>query len=98
MIDSVKPTVETASVMPSRPTKKTSATANTDSMSISSTIGTASRTTARPMEVSVKSAVEPRTASRSVDQIDCDSLSAVPVVRVTLLRLPLRHARPLPPR
>ena len=30
--DSVKPTVETASVTPRRPTKKTSATANTDSM------------------------------------------------------------------
>ena len=46
--DSVSPTVATASA-PRRPTKKMSATANTDSISISSTIGTASSTTARPI-------------------------------------------------
>ena len=50
--DSVSPTVATASA-PSRPTKKMSATANTDSISISSTIGTASRITARPIGASV---------------------------------------------
>jgi hypothetical protein len=46
--DSVIPTVAIASA-PSLPTKKTSATANTDSMSISSTIGTANNTTAWPI-------------------------------------------------
>ena len=50
--DSVSPTVATASA-PSRPTKKMSATANTDSISISSTIGTDSRITARPIGASV---------------------------------------------
>jgi hypothetical protein len=50
--DSVMPTVATASG-PRRPTKNTSATTNTDSISISRTIGTASRTTARPMGASV---------------------------------------------
>ena len=50
--DSVMPTVATASG-PSRPTKNTSATTKTDSIIISSTIGTARRTTARPMGASV---------------------------------------------
>jgi hypothetical protein len=50
--DSVMPTVATAAA-PRRPTKKMSTTMNTDSMSISSTIGTASRMTARPMGASV---------------------------------------------
>ncbi len=45
--DSVMPTVATASA-PRRPTKKMSTTANTDSISIPSTMGTASRMTARP--------------------------------------------------
>jgi hypothetical protein len=46
------PTVATASA-PSRPTKNTSATANTDSISISRTIGNESRITARPIGASV---------------------------------------------
>ena len=50
--DSVMPTVAMA-LAPSRPTKKMSATANTDSISISSTIGTARRITARPIGASV---------------------------------------------
>jgi hypothetical protein len=50
--DSVMPTVATAAA-PSRPTKKMSVTANTDSIIISRTIGTASRTTARPIGPSV---------------------------------------------
>src|SRR5471032_176028 len=70
--DSVMPTVATASA-PRRPTKKTSATANTDSISISSTIGMASSITARPMEISVKLAVDPRTASRMVCQSEGES-------------------------
>ena len=41
-IDSVRPTVATA-FAPRRPTKKTSTTANSDSSTISSTIGMASR-------------------------------------------------------
>ena len=45
---SVRPTVATASV-PRRATNHMSVTANTDSMSISSTMGTASSRTARPM-------------------------------------------------
>ena len=50
--DSVIPTVAIASA-PSLPTKNTSATTNTDSMTISSTIGTASSTTLRPIGASV---------------------------------------------
>ena len=45
-IDSVIPTVATA-FAPSRPTQKTSVTANSDSSTISSTIGMASRRMAR---------------------------------------------------
>jgi len=48
MSDSVMPTVVTASG-PSRPTKNTSATTKIDSIIISSTMGTASKTTARPI-------------------------------------------------
>lgn len=51
-IDSVRPTVATASA-PSFATKKTSTTTNSDSMLISSTIGTASRSTAGPTGPSV---------------------------------------------
>jgi hypothetical protein len=65
--DSVIPTVAMASA-PKRPTKKTSATAKTDSITISRTIGTASNTTALPMGASVRSCVEPRTASLNVSQ------------------------------
>ena len=64
---------------PSRPTKKMSTTANTDSISISRTIGTASSTTARPMGASVKSWCEPRTASLRVDQTDGSARSATAV-------------------
>ena len=45
-IDSVRPTVATA-LAPSRPTQKTSTTANRDSKTISSTMGTANRKMAR---------------------------------------------------
>ena len=51
-IDSVSPMVATASG-PRRETKKTSTTANTDSMTVSSTIGTASSRMARPTGPSV---------------------------------------------
>jgi len=51
-IVSVSPTVATAAA-PSRETKKTSETAKTDSMIISSTIGTASSRIARPIGPSV---------------------------------------------
>ena len=47
-IDSVSPTVATASGLTCA-TQKMSTTANTDSITISSTIGTASRMIARPM-------------------------------------------------
>ena len=47
-IDSVRPTVATA-LGPRCATQNTSTTANTDSMTISSTIGTASRMIARPI-------------------------------------------------
>ena len=93
---SVKPTVEMASVRWRWPTKKMSATANTASMHISSTIGTASRSTARPMGIFVKSADVPRTASRSVDQSEPGPASAAVVVK--LLRVPRRRVRPSPRR
>jgi hypothetical protein len=48
IMDSVSATVATAAA-PSFATQKTSTTAKTDSISISSTIGTASRKIARPM-------------------------------------------------
>ena len=50
--DSVTPTVVMASA-PSLPTKNTSTTRKTDSIIISSTIGTARSTTARPIGASV---------------------------------------------
>ncbi len=64
---SVSPTVAMASA-PRRDTQNTSTTPNSDSMHISSTIGTASSTMARPMLPSVKSWLDPITASRSEDQ------------------------------
>src|SRR5215831_12644880 len=64
-IDSVSPTVATASD-PSLDTQKMSTTAKIDSIDISSTIGTARRTTARPTVTSVKSSWLPRMASRIV--------------------------------
>ena len=63
---SVRPTVATASA-PRRDTQKTSTTPKSDSMHISSTMGTASRMMARPMLPSVKSWLEPITASRRED-------------------------------
>ena len=45
-IDSVSPTVATA-LAPRRPTQKTSTTANSDSSTVSKTMGTASRRIAR---------------------------------------------------
>ncbi len=62
IIASVRPTVATASG-PSRPTRNTSTTAKMDSITVSSTMGTASRKMARPMEPWVKSWCEPRMAS-----------------------------------
>src|SRR5262249_20249947 len=62
-IDSVRPTAIIA-FAPRRATQKTLATVNSDSMNISSTIGMASRITARLMEPSVKSCCVPRMASR----------------------------------
>src|SRR5215471_751157 len=66
-IDSVSPTVATASA-PSRETQNTSTRANTDSSTISSTIGTASRRMARPIGPSVKSCRVPRKASQTEGQ------------------------------
>jgi hypothetical protein len=66
-IDSVTPTVATASD-PSRETQKMSTTANSDSIDISRTIGTASMSTARPTGTFVKSSDDPRIASRMVAQ------------------------------
>src|SRR3954463_11702443 len=66
-IDSVRPTVATASE-PSLDTQKMSTTANSDSIDISSTIGTARRITARPTGTCVKSSCDPRMASRMVAQ------------------------------
>src|ERR1700733_3623840 len=63
---SVSPTVATASA-PRRDTQNTSTRPNSDSMHISSTIGTASRTMARAMLPSVKSWLVPMTASRRED-------------------------------
>jgi hypothetical protein len=53
-IDSVKPTAASAS-LPSRDTQKALTMPNSDSISISSTIGTASMKMARPMLPCVKS-------------------------------------------
>ncbi len=64
---SVRPTVATASV-PRRETKKASVRAKTDSMTISSTIGIASRTMARPIGPDVKSSSLPVRASFTVAQ------------------------------
>src|SRR5262245_8816894 len=66
-IDSVSVTVAIASG-PSFDTQKMSATANTDSMTISSTIGTASSRMARPSGSEVKSWRAPRSDSRTSDQ------------------------------
>ena len=62
----MSPTVATA-VAPSRPTKNTSVTANTLSSAISITIGTASRRMARGMGPTVRSSLDPRSASLSAD-------------------------------
>ncbi len=71
-IDSVSPTVATASA-PRCATQKTSTTANSDSRTISRTIGTASRKMARFRLPDVKSWCEPRSASRSEPQkVGCD--------------------------
>ena len=67
IIDSVIPTAATASG-PNFETKKTSTTAKSDSIAISMTIGTASRTMARGIEPSVKSWRDPRMASRTIAQ------------------------------
>ncbi len=61
------PTVATASA-PSLDTQNTSTIANTDSISISRIIGTASKRMARPSEPSVKSCLEPPIASRTESQ------------------------------
>ena len=66
-IASVRPTVATASA-PSRATQKMLTTANSDSISISSTIGIASSGTARRIGIAVKSCREPASASRMVAQ------------------------------
>src|SRR3954465_1327775 len=62
--DSVSPTAATA-LAPSFETKNTSHTANTLSITISSTIGTASTRTARETEPCVKSRCDPRNPSRT---------------------------------
>jgi hypothetical protein len=60
-IDSVRPTAATASA-PRLATQKTLTTPKSDSINISSTIGTASRKMARPSGPCVKSCSEPKTA------------------------------------
>ncbi len=64
--DSVSPTVATA-FAPTRPTQNTSTTANSDSSTISSTIGIAKSKIARFRLPFVKSWCDPRTASRMDD-------------------------------
>src|SRR6476469_10487501 len=66
-IDSVSMTVAIASG-PSFETQNTSARANTDSITISSTIGTASSMMARPSGSDVKSCRAPRSDSATSDQ------------------------------
>ena len=66
-IDSVMPTVATA-FAPSLPTQNTSVTANSDSSTISSTIGMARSKMARFKFPVVKSWCEPFNASRTEDQ------------------------------
>src|SRR5215471_6700519 len=73
--DSVSPTVATASA-PSRPTQNTSTTANSDSSTISRTMGMASSTMARFKLPDVKSWCDPRKASR----IDAQKVAGPPEV------------------
>ncbi len=88
-IDSVRPTVATASA-PSRPTQKTSTTAKSDSRTISSTMGMASRRMARFRLPVVKSWCEPRSASRMELQIGIGgvaaAISCVSIKACTFLR------------
>src|ERR1700692_2670493 len=77
-MDSVRPTVATA-FAPRRPTQKTSTTANKDSSTISSTMGTARRKMAQLRLAVVKSWCEPRMASTSDVQRVC-GFSAIWVV------------------
>jgi hypothetical protein len=72
-MDSVSPTVATA-LAPRRPTQNTSTTANSDSSTISRTMGTASKKMARFRLPVVKSWCEPRIASTSeVQRVACVS-------------------------
>ncbi len=82
---SVSPTVATASA-PRRDTQNTSTTPNSDSMHISSTIGTANSTMARLMLPSVKSWLDPITASRSEAQMP--GLETWIVLLLSLIRIP----------
>jgi hypothetical protein len=86
-IDSVRPIVATESG-PSRATQNTSTTANSDSRTISKTIGTASRKMARFRLPAVKSWCEPRSASRSeLHNAGCDWVVAVEEVFKTTFSL-----------
>ena len=80
---SVRPTAAMASA-PSFDTQKMSAIANTDSITISSTMGMASRKTARPSGSAVRSWRDPRSASRTMGQKRAASarVPAVPAVPV----------------
>src|SRR5436190_10769273 len=90
-ICSVSPTVTTASG-PSRPTQKMSTTAKTDSINSSSTIGTASMRTARPMDMLVSSLREPRRHSfTSVQALSAGGATSSSVMsrgRMTAARRP----------
>jgi hypothetical protein len=67
-IDSVSPTVATA-FEPSFETKTMSTMVSSDSIDISSTVGTARSTIARRIGIAVRSCLVPRIASRTVDQM-----------------------------
>src|SRR5229473_1388167 len=72
---SVMPTVAVASA-PRCATKKISTMPKSDSIVISSTIGTANNTMARSMEIAVKSCFEPNKASLSTSNQVCGLVDA----------------------
>ena len=86
-IDSVSPTVAIASG-PSRPTQNISTTANSDSSTISSTIGIASRMIARFRLPVVKSRCDPRSASRTACQRSAAPARFVPSPVANCARFP----------
>src|SRR5262249_46374542 len=96
---SVMPTVAVASA-PRWATKKMSTMPNSDSMAISSTMGTASRTMARLIEMAVKFWRVPKIASLIKDSTlavrDCGEVCAIELKRLSMMaveRNPMAHSR-----